>query len=65
MTSMNECLSWKKSTYSEASGVCVEVAGLPGAMLVRDSKHPDGSMLSVRDPAWSVFVASVRTGHFA
>lgn len=37
---------WRKSSRSTSSGGnCVEVAGLPGMVAVRDSKDPDGPVL--------------------
>lgn len=42
-------LPWRKSSYSNGiGGECVEVAGLQGRFLVRDSKNPDGPVLSFR-----------------
>lgn len=36
-------VSWRKSSYSTGGGQnCVEVAELPGAVAIRDSKDPDG-----------------------
>jgi len=39
---------WRKSTYSGGNGgECVEVAtNLPGMVAVRDSKNPDGPILT-------------------
>ncbi|PJE95834.1 DUF397 domain-containing protein [Streptomyces carminius] len=55
-------LTWRKSSYSGASnGDCVEVAdGLPGAVPVRDSKHPDGPALVFPESTWSAFVAGIK-----
>ncbi|QFG22804.1 DUF397 domain-containing protein [Actinomadura sp. WMMB 499] len=37
---------WRKSTYTGSNGGnCVELAGLPGTVAVRDSKDPDGPVL--------------------
>ncbi len=53
-------LTWRKSTRSggQAGGNCVELS--PGA--VRDSKNPDGPVLSVEIAA---LVAAVKTGQIA
>ncbi|MGW4462485.1 DUF397 domain-containing protein [Micromonospora sp. NPDC004704] len=48
---------WKKSTRSNASGTCVEVAdNLPGVVAVRDSKDPFGPVLTFEPDAWRGFV---------
>ncbi|MFB9349214.1 DUF397 domain-containing protein [Streptomyces heliomycini] len=50
-------LDWVRSSYSGAEGgQCVEVAAVPGAVLVRDSKCPAGTRLAVRAEAWTEFV---------
>jgi hypothetical protein len=37
---------WRKSSYSGSNGGnCVEVAGAPGQVAVRDSKDPEGPVL--------------------
>ena len=38
-------VTWRKSTRSNGSGDCVEVADLGGAVGVRDSKDHDGPVL--------------------
>jgi hypothetical protein len=57
---------WIKSTYSSGSGGnCVEVAGnLPGAVAVRDSKHPSGPVLVISPQGWAVFTSGVKSGEF-
>lgn len=58
-------LSWRKSTRSNASRECVEVAELGGgAMAVRDSKHPEGGMLQFSAGEWAAFVGGVKDGEF-
>jgi hypothetical protein len=38
--------AWRKSTYTtDNGGNCVELAGFPGAVAVRDSKDPEGPVL--------------------
>ncbi|MFJ3145383.1 DUF397 domain-containing protein [Streptomyces halstedii] len=49
---------WFKSSYSSgAGGECLEVAAQPHAILVRDSKHLIGPVLSLDPGSWSAFVA--------
>jgi hypothetical protein len=56
---------WRKSSYSGNSGNCVEVAGnLPGIVVVRDSKDPDGPKLIFNPDEWEVFAAGIRGGEF-
>ena len=58
-----EGLNWRKSNYSgNSGGNCAEVANLPGAVLVRDSKNPDGPRLAFGHTAWEAFAASLRAG---
>ncbi|MGW3164717.1 DUF397 domain-containing protein [Streptomyces sp. NPDC001142] len=54
--------TWRKSTYSgNTGGDCVEVAdGLPCAVPVRDSKNPDGPVLTIGATAWQRFVDALR-----
>ena len=53
---------WRTSSYSGGNGgTCVEVAdNLPGVVAVRDSKDPDGPVLTFTRADWSAFVAGVR-----
>ncbi len=52
---------WRKSSYSgNSGGNCTEVATAPGAVLVRDSKDPDGARLAFSAEAWRAFAAKVR-----
>jgi hypothetical protein len=46
-------------------GNCVEVCWTPdGAVLVRDSKHPEQEPLSFTDEEWKAFVEGVKAGEF-
>jgi predicted secreted Zn-dependent protease len=57
-------LSWRKSTRSGAAGHCVEVANVPAAVLVRDSKDVEGPVLTFAETDWSGFIAGIRAGEF-
>ncbi len=58
-------VAWRRSSYSGESGNCVEVAAVnPDRRAVRDSKDPEGGVLTVRSLAWGDFVAAVRRGEF-
>ncbi|GIG90967.1 DUF397 domain-containing protein [Plantactinospora endophytica] len=51
--------SWRKSSRS-GQGDCVEVAGdLGGVIGVRDSKEPDGPVLTFTPPAWRTFLTAL------
>jgi len=59
-------LTWRKSTRSGGQGgACVEVADLPGGgAAVRDSKNPDGPMLTFTPAEWRAFIGGVKDGEF-
>jgi hypothetical protein len=46
---------WRKSSRSNGDGnVCVEIAFVPGATAVRDSKNPAGGVLVVPTTTWNL-----------
>ena len=48
---------WFKSSYSGGSGTeCVECARMSEGTLVRDSKDPNGPMVTVGSVAWESFI---------
>ncbi|MGI5458217.1 DUF397 domain-containing protein [Streptomyces sp. CA-249302] len=52
---------WRKSSYSSnEGGNCVEVAPHPSAIHIRDSKTPDGPILTVSPATWSGFLDFTR-----
>ncbi len=54
-------LTWRKSSHSDSQGgACVEVATLPGQVLIRDSKDPDGPRLAVPATEWRTFLRTLR-----
>lgn len=56
---------WFKSSYSFANGNCVEVQFLTdGGVQVRNSKDPDGPVLTFTREEWEAFIGGVRLGEF-
>ena len=63
---------WGKSSYSSANGgACVEVAVVPGSkegsdyvITMRDSKDPDGPVLTFTPDEWRAFTLGVQDGEF-
>lgn len=55
---------WRKSSRSGggAGNNCVEVAPMPEAVAVRDSKDPTGPVLDVESRSWTAFLTGLRAG---
>lgn len=54
--------AWFKSSYSGGNATeCLEAALAPSGMLVRDSKQPGDAQLTISAPAWSAFLADLRS----
>lgn len=66
----SECVEvaagWRKSSYSSGGGgQCVEVASLADRLIgMRDSKDPEGPMLSVAPGAWESLLTGIKAGAF-
>lgn len=57
-----QTLSWQKSTYSNETGNCVELAATArGAVLIRESDEP-GVVLSTTPTALARFLQSIKHG---
>lgn len=55
---------WRKSSRSNSSQVCVEVATTPRVIGVRDSKDRGGPVLAVGRTAWRSFLGGLKGGAF-
>jgi hypothetical protein len=56
---------WRKSSRSNNSGNCVEVAVTDRAVGVRDSKqHGHGPVLKFTRAAWESFIRAAKDGKF-
>ncbi|MFB7634105.1 DUF397 domain-containing protein [Streptomyces sp. NPDC056149] len=59
---LEAAFAWRKSTYSgSAGGNCLEVAASPTTIHIRDSKNPDGPVLTLPAAAWGAFITDVTT----
>jgi len=57
----NDEILWKSSNRCE-SGNCVEVARIDNSYAMRDSKDPDGPVLTFSEREWKAFVAGAVAG---
>ena len=56
-------VAWRTSSYSGSNGgTCVEVGTAGPAVAVRDSKHPDGPLLTFPAGPWQAFTEQVKRG---
>jgi Domain of unknown function (DUF397) len=56
---------WRKSTASNPSGNCVEIAEIAGGdVAVRNSRFPGGPMLIYTRAEIAAFITGVREGEF-
>jgi hypothetical protein len=53
---------WSKSSYSSSNANCVEVRGQEKRVGVRDSKNPDGPVLSFGPEEWDAFIEGIKNG---
>jgi len=56
--------NWRKSTYSQNNGACVEVCDQGALVAFRDSKDPDGGELAFGRDQAAEFIRAVVSGSF-
>ena len=53
--------AWRKSTYSNNGGACVEIMdAAPDLVVVRDSANPGGPTLALTPSQWTAFTTTVK-----
>lgn len=55
---------WRKSSRSGGGANCVEVRRINDTIQVRDTKNPDGPVLSFTPSEWDAFLDGVHKGEF-
>lgn len=53
---------WRKTSYSDGASNCVEMIRDERGLLTRDSKAPNGAVLSFADGAATAFLSEVKAG---
>jgi predicted MFS family arabinose efflux permease len=60
----DQARQWRKSSQSVTTGTCIEVAADNGALLIRDSKDPEGLTIKVTATEFKDFLAKAKDGVF-
>lgn len=56
MNSGNSYDNWRKASYSNGTGSCVETAGAGGTIAVRDTTNREAGALIFAAKAWAAFL---------
>jgi hypothetical protein len=51
---------WRKASYSNGSGQCMETASSTGTIAVRDTTNREGETLTFTADSWASFTASLK-----
>jgi len=62
--SLLQATMWRKSSFSNPSGNCVEAAAVANGVAVRNSRFPDGPALVFTEAEWDAFVRGIKAGDF-
>lgn len=54
--------AWRRSSYSGTNGECVEAATSGHAVIIRDSKDPEGARLVFGHATWRIFATGIKAG---
>jgi Domain of unknown function (DUF397) len=57
-------LAWRKASISHAANNCVELAPVDGMVAIRNSKSPEGPILTFTAAEWHAFLDGAQTGEF-
>jgi len=57
-------LAWRKASFSHAANNCLELAPVDGMVAVRDSKDPDGPVLTYTKAELRAFLNGAKAGEF-
>jgi hypothetical protein len=53
---------WRKSSYSNGQGECVEVTAVSSVIAVRDSKAPEGTPVTITLASWWTLLNAIKAG---
>lgn len=60
MSSTSNYEDWRKASFSNGSGSCVETASKAGTIAVRDTTNRDGGTLTFSAEVWQTFVGGLK-----